>query len=122
MVLVRLLTVKAVYAILLKLEERREIEVGALGETSFPAGMYVYVGSAMKSVEKRVERHFSQVENLHWHIDYFSAEADAADFLVVPEESEFECVLADAVSQLGEAVPGFGSSDCDCPAHLFHVE
>jgi sugar fermentation stimulation protein A len=122
MVLVRLQDVKAVYVIILKLEEPREIEIGALGGIKFAAGLYVYVGSAMNSVEKRVERHFSEVENLHWHIDYFSAEAEAVDFLVVPESSEFECVLADAVSRVGEAVPGFGSSDCDCPGHLFRVK
>lgn len=113
---------RAVYAIILKLEERQELEIGAHGSIDFPAGMYVYVGSAMKSVEKRVKRHFSEVENSHWHIDYFSAEAEATDFLVLPENSEFECVLADTVSQLGETVPGFGSSDCCCPGHLFHVE
>lgn len=113
---------KAVYALLLKLEEKREIRIGALGEINFPAGLYVYVGSAMNSVEKRLGRHFSGVDNFHWHIDYFSAEAEAVDFLTVPESSEFECVLADAVSRSGETVPGFGSSDCGCAGHLFHVE
>lgn len=112
---------KAVYGVLLKLKEQEEIDIGALGVRSFSPGIYVYVGSAMNSVEKRLERHFSDVENRHWHIDYFSREAEAIDHLVIPEDSGFECKLAEIVSRLGEPISGFGCSDCNCGSHLFRV-
>lgn len=112
---------KGVYLAFFRLEEDRRIKIGAVGEMEFEAGLYAYVGSAMNSAEKRIGRHFSEVENTHWHIDYFSAVAEPADYLIVPEESRFECVLADAVSEIGAAVDGFGSSDCRCSSHLFRV-
>jgi Uri superfamily endonuclease len=39
-------------------------------------------------------------------------------------DSRQECEWAAAASALSGAsaiVPGFGSSDCKCPAHLFHL-
>lgn len=92
-----------------------------MGEIDFSKGIYVYVGSAMTNVEKRLRRHFSEVENLHWHIDYFSEKTEPLDYLILPEDGSRECFLAEAVSEVGEAVESFGSSDCDCGSHLFHV-
>lgn len=112
---------KAVYAVFLRLEEEKEISIGALGRRDFAPGLYVYVGSAMNSVEKRVERHLSETEDHHWHIDYFSSEAEPFDHLVIPEGSDLECVLADIVGELGEPMEGIGSSDCGCGAHLFRI-
>lgn len=112
---------KAVYAALFKIKKDRRIEIGALGEIRFKPGIYVYVGSAMNAVEKRLERHFSEVDNLHWHIDYFSSEAEPVDFFILHETSEYECFLADAVSEIGEPIEGFGCSDCDCRAHLYRI-
>jgi Uri superfamily endonuclease len=107
--------------VFLRLSEQKTIEVGALGPIDFKPGVYVYVGSAMNNVEKRIERHFSDVENLHWHIDYFSAEANPAGYFVLPEGSDFECFLADAVTGLGEPVESFGASDCRCNTHLYRI-
>ncbi len=116
------MSVKAVYLVFFRLEEKKSIEIGALGEIEFEPGIYIYAGSAMNSVEKRIERHFSEVENTHWHIDYFSSVAEAVDYLVVPENSSFECMLADTVSKVGEPVEDFGCSDCNCNAHLLRVD
>lgn len=110
---------RGIYALVLRLDEEKEIEVGALGDIEFERGVYVYAGSAMNSVEKRLERHFSRDKKLHWHIDYFSIEAEAVDAVVLEKDSEYECILADALAQIGEPVEGFGSSDCDCCSHLF---
>ncbi|MFB6292147.1 MAG: DUF123 domain-containing protein [Candidatus Nanohaloarchaea archaeon] len=115
------MTTSAVYALFLRVEEPLDVEVGALGTLNFKPGVYVYVGSAMNSVEKRLERHFSSPENLHWHIDYFSERAEAFDYFVLPEKSEYECELADILSVMGEPVTGFGCSDCSCRSHLFQV-
>ena len=112
---------KAVYAAIFRLDETKSIEIGALGELEFKPGLYVYVGSAMNNVEKRLERHFSEVKNLHWHIDYFSSEAEPVDYIILPENSDFECKLADIVSIIGEPVEGFGCSDCGCEAHIYRI-
>lgn len=112
---------KAVYALFVNLEDSRGIEVGALGEIDFEPGMYVYVGSAMNSVEKRLERHFSDTSNKHWHIDYLTAEAEPCDYFVLPEVSSYECILSDIMDELGEPVQNFGASDCDCSSHLYRL-
>lgn len=112
---------KGVYLLFLKLKETKEIEIGALGRIKFEAGTYVYVGSAMKSVEKRLERHFSEVENLHWHIDYLTAEAATFDYFVLPETSEYEEWLAEKLNKYCEPVNDFGSSDSSQNSHLFRI-
>jgi Uri superfamily endonuclease len=111
--------VKAVYCAFFKIEQKMDIEIGALGEKQFEPGIYIYVGSAMTNVEKRLERHFSKTENKHWHIDYFSAEAEPLDYFILPENSEYECVLAEKLEGFCEPVQKFGSSDCSCNSHLF---
>ncbi|MFB6215830.1 MAG: DUF123 domain-containing protein, partial [Candidatus Aenigmatarchaeota archaeon] len=58
--------------------------MGALGKIDFRQGVYVYVGSAMNSVEKRLERHFSDNKKMHWHIDYFSRVAEVFDYFILP--------------------------------------
>lgn len=113
---------EAVYLAFFRLDSREEIETGALGKIEFSPGIYIYTGSAMKSVEKRLERHFSQQENKHWHIDYFSRKAEPLDYFILPESSEFECFLASILSELGEGIEGFGCSDCDCSSHLFRFD
>lgn len=113
---------KGVYAAFFRLEEEKCIEIGALGGVEFEPGVYVYVGSAMNGVESRLQRHFSGVENSHWHIDYFSREAEPVDYLVLPEGSSMECVLADAASRIGKPVRGFGCSDCGCSSHLYRLQ
>lgn len=108
-----------IYALVLELDAAATIEIGAMGEIEFEPGVYVYVGSAMNSVEKRLERHFSRDKKLHWHIDYFTREADPVDAVVLEKDSAYECMLADALSQKATVITGFGSSDCDCESHLF---
>jgi len=112
---------KAVYAVVFNLSEQTTVEIGALGEIDFRPGMYVYVGSAMNNVEKRIGRHFSFEKKEHWHIDYFSKAAEPIDYFILPEVSEYECVLADIVSGFAEPVEDFGSSDCRCDAHMFYI-
>lgn len=114
-------TVKAVYAAFFRLEEKKSIEVGALGEIDFSPGIYVYVGSAMTNVEKRLERHFGSTGNKHWHIDYFSEKTEPLDYFILPESSEFECVLSGIAAELGDPVENFGSSDCNCTSHLYRI-
>jgi sugar fermentation stimulation protein A len=108
------------YLVIYHLPRKRLVEIGGLGKVTFKQGYYVYVGSAMKSLSKRVERHRRIRKKLHWHIDSFSAAADFRASLPVRSEDDLECELASAMSNISDwSVPGFGCSDCSCPSHLF---
>lgn len=110
---------KAVYLAFFEIDEKKSIEIGALGKEQFEPGTYIYVGSAMNNVEKRLERHFSSTENKYWHIDYFSANAKHLDSFILPESSEYECVMAKILESFCESIENFGASDCNCDSHLF---
>jgi sugar fermentation stimulation protein A len=106
------------YLILYRLPRKRLIEIGNLGKVTFKQGYYIYVGSAMKSLSKRVERHRRIRKTFYWHIDSFSAAAEFNSSLPVRSEDDLECELASAMSNISEwSVPGFGCSDCSV-AHL----
>lgn len=108
------------YLILYSMPRRRRLEIGGLGKMAFKQGYYVYVGSAMKNLSQRVERHRRIRKKLHWHIDYFIAAAEFQVALPVRSSDDLECELASAISSISEwSVPGFGCSDCSCPSHLF---
>jgi len=108
------------YLMLYHLPKRRQIEIGGLGRVTFKQGYYIYAGSAMKSLSKRVERHRRIRKNLHWHIDYFSGLAQFKAALPVRSEDDLECEIASAISSISEwSIPGFGCSDCSCSSHLF---
>jgi sugar fermentation stimulation protein A len=108
------------YLMLYHLSRKRLIEIGGLGKVAFRPGYYVYVGSAMKSLSKRVERHRRIRKKFHWHIDYFRNRAEFQAALPVRSEDDLECERASGMSNISEwSVPGFGCSDCSCPSHLF---
>jgi len=108
------------YLLILHLAEGLTIPVGGLGDTFFREGYYVYIGSAMTSLSKRIERHLRLRKRHHWHIDGLRAVSDVRAALAVRSSERLECAMAEAVSSMAEwRVAGFGSSDCSCPTHLF---
>ncbi|MFP4633423.1 MAG: GIY-YIG nuclease family protein [Candidatus Aenigmatarchaeota archaeon] len=115
---------KGVYVLLARLKEKKKIEVGSLGTFEFEPGLYCYVGSGMNNLDKRVERHFSEEKKKHWHIDYFLEEAEVGGAVKIRTERDLECELNKTVEEICEKtpVPGFGSSDCKCRAHLHILE
>ncbi len=114
---------RGAYLVVLELERKALLEVGSLGAVRFPRGYYVYVGSAMKGLAARLSRHKRKRKRLHWHIDYLRERARFVEALAFRSSRRIECDLARAVSGLGRPFPpGFGSSDCSCPAHLVHFE
>src|SRR5512134_2327284 len=58
------------YQLLLRLNQDSLLRIGCLGAFDFPAGRYVYTGSARRDLEARIARHLSPAKRLHWHIDY----------------------------------------------------
>ena len=97
------------------------IQVGALGRYRFPAGDYIYTGSAKRNISARVRRHCSDSKKLRWHIDYL-LHNPAASIIKVELSAEPECRLNQ--STCGDIpVPGFGASDCrsGCGSHLKYI-
>lgn len=110
------------YLLHLHLEAERELSVGGLGEHRFPPGHYLYVGSAMRGLSARTRRHLNRRKRFHWHIDYLRSVADGAWVYPVYSSKRLECDLAKSLEALySVAVERFGSSDCRCRSHLFHL-
>jgi len=114
------------YHLVIRLRQAVELNIGRLGRFRFPAGWYVYTGSARSGLDARISRHLARHKRLHWHVDYLLA----APGVRIAEIRKFdgyaeECQLNQAVGRLPGAralVKGFGSSDCraGCPAHLYY--
>jgi sugar fermentation stimulation protein A len=108
------------YLVIFRLPRKRSVRVGELGDVRFRLGYYVYVGSAKRGLSARIERHRRLRKKLFWHIDFLRAVSEFLVALPVRSEDDLECDLAGAVAGMADwSVPGFGSSDCDCPTHLF---
>lgn len=111
---------RGTYILVMKLARDRRIQVGNLGRILFRKGHYLYVGSAKRSLAKRIERHCRKRKKFFWHIDYLREHAELREALAVRSKEHLECDIACAVRKLcGWSVPGFGSSDCRCDGHLF---
>jgi Uri superfamily endonuclease len=125
------------YALLLEMDEQERITIGKLGTFDFPAGYYLYVGSALGpgGLRARLARHRRGSESpsgsnsgqggkkLHWHIDYLLQQAQLIEVWSMVSEERLECKWGEVARRLsGAQVPvrGFGSSDCRCPAHLIY--
>ena len=106
------------YQLHIAIARPRILTIGRLGTFRFPAGRYVYTGSARRNLVARVRRHLSRDKKLRWHIDYLLA-ARGVRVVDVTLSSDGECAQNRRV--VGEIiVPGFGASDCraHCGSHL----
>ena len=149
---------KGTYALVMALKSEAAIAVGRLGrsdgtggesEITFPAGYYVYFGSARGGLSARVDRHLKREKRCYWHIDYllqfakveevwYSGEGEELDWGERKKEVEWRerkevkgaggvrkkeclwCQIARGMPQGQILIPDFGSSDCRCPAHLVY--
>jgi len=110
------------YLFILKLTREVDVEIGRLGKVRFTKGYYTYVGSAGRSLSKRVERHRRLRKRFFWHIDYLRDVADFHTALPIRTVDDLECEVAGAVKEATDGeVAGFGASDCSCPSHLFRT-
>ncbi|GAB7090876.1 DUF123 domain-containing protein [Halorubrum luteum] len=114
------------YSLIVDLPTETPIAVGALGERSFPAGGYVYTGSALGTGGfSRVDRHRriarGEHDVRHWHVDYLLGVPDTRIVGVVRSEGvDIECGVAERLPD--GPVEGFGASDCDCRTHLARAD
>lgn len=110
------------YQLLIEVSMPVQIPVGKLGEFTFPAGRYVYTGSARRNIEARIARHLSADKKLRWHIDYLLADSQV-QVIRVMRSVRAECVVHQATP--GDIlIDGFGASDCraGCRSHLKRVD
>lgn len=113
---------KGSYCLIMKLKNNSKIKVGKLGKLNFEKGYYVYVGSALNSLESRVKRHLSSNKKLHWHIDYFLMYAKILEIIAAISNKRIECEIAKYLNNYAVSIENFGSSDCNCPSHLFYFK
>ena len=115
--------VPGTYALVLRMDNSAEIEIGRLGAFEVPDGYYLYIGSALGGLRQRLARYGSLPRRRHWHIDYLLARARVLRVWSFPSTDRLECVWARTAQRIpGARVPirRFGSSDCGCPSHLIH--
>lgn len=106
------------YQLHILLDQDVRLTVGRLGTFNFPAGRYVYTGSAKRNLAARVARHCAGAKKLRWHIDYLLASPHARVVRVELSAVE-ECRLNQEVAGT-IPVLRFGATDCThgCGSHL----
>ncbi len=114
---------KGTYCLIIGVSRPATIKVGSVGEIRFEKGFYIYVGSALNSLEGRVKRHLSSNKKTHWHIDYLLLHPHARieEVIFSVGEEKIECSLANLISKESSPVLRFGCSDCQCTSHLFYI-
>lgn len=113
------------YILSIRLRKQQEISVGKLGAFPFNQGYYLYIGSAFGpgGLNARIKRHLQCTKKHHWHIDCLASEETIIDVWFSGDRDKHECRwvnLLEGVPALQNPIPGFGSSDCSCPSHLFY--
>lgn len=109
------------YQLSIDVDRPVRVRVGRLGRFLFPAGRYVYTGSAKRNLEARIARHLRKEKALRWHIDWLLA-APGVVVVSVKRSGESECTLNQRAGG-SVVVPGFGASDCrrGCRSHLRYL-
>ena len=115
---------KGTYCLIIHLKKDNNIKIGKLGQINLKKGYYVYVGSALNSLESRLKRHMSSNKKIFWHVDYLldSEDSELLDIIFAVDNRKWECTLAQEISKEGTAIIGFGCSDCKCGSHLFNFD
>jgi sugar fermentation stimulation protein A len=113
---------KGTYILLIEIPRGVRIKVGALGALEFPRGFYAYCGSAMGGLGLRINRHLRRRKKMWWHIDYLLEKGRVKRVIYTSTRERLECQLAQRLENVFHSFPGFGSSDCLCPSHLFFSE
>jgi Uri superfamily endonuclease len=112
------------YVLVLHLAEETVLDVGALGRAIFPAGHYLYCGSAQSGLGPRLARHMRPKKVMRWHIDRLTTVAEPVGALLYSGGKEGECHLSRTLEKCPGAIPvlnKFGSSDCRCRTHLYYL-
>lgn len=112
---------KGSYLLLIKLNEDRNIKYGIRKNNLFKKGYYVYVGSALNNLEKRIQRHLRSNKKKHWNIDFFLEYGIIINVYYKENVYREECYIAGLLKDIFLPILNFGSSDCKCKTHLFYI-
>jgi Uri superfamily endonuclease len=110
------------YILLIEMPRGVRMKVGVLGVLEFRRGFYAYCGSAMGGLGARINRHLRREKKIRWHVDYLLEKGSVRKVFSAETNERLECQLAQRLESIFHSVPGFGSSDCRCPSHLFFSE
>jgi len=119
---------KGGYCLILSLDSKASL--GAKGRAFVLApGTYVYCGSALNSLNARMERHIrnfsgGQIKRF-WHIDYLLPRSKRLTIVKAATNSNIECNMVSILTNKGlKPIHGFGNSDCrsECGGHLLLSE
>jgi len=115
---------KGIYTLILKVKEDLRLKIGHLGFLNFSPSLYLYNGSALNSLEGRIERHRRKEKKKFWHIDYLIDKAFLEGIIVAETKERLECKVNLGIFERikGEFIKNFGSSDCNCISHLIKVK
>ena len=118
---------KGSYLLTLRAKSFVSLQVGSLALFGLEPKQYLYVGSALGpgGLRARLNHHLKTALKPHWHIDYLRQHAEIERIFYCISSDRLEHIWATALSQTDYCnVPlrNFGSSDCNCPAHLFSLE
>jgi Uri superfamily endonuclease len=128
--LVGIISLKGIYALIIKLPKSTRIKIGKMGSFLFKEGTYLYVGSALgqgsSSLEGRIRRHIKIKKKAFWHIDYFlqSNISRITHIMLATSTTNMECKIVKRIEKnLHASIPveKFGSSDCSCTTHFFKI-
>lgn len=112
------------YVLMFRAQQRCNVRIGALGTGNFPAGYYLYVGSAHGGggLRARVGRHVARDKTQRWHIDYLRPELLALAVWWQACPARLEDTWVEHMPTLGMApsMHGFGASDSRHGSHLFY--
>ena len=108
------------YLLVIHLQKKSSIIIGALGRIKFQQGYYIYVGSALNGLDQRIQRHLRKQKKIHWHIDYLLKHAVIIDVFYKESKVREECNIAKKLDGQLFSIPGFGCTDCRCKSHLFY--
>ena len=115
---------RGIYVLIIKVGKDTEVNVGALCRIAFTTGLYAYIGSSQTNLEQRIRRHLRKEKKKFWHIDYL-LDNDATKIIKVfvkKANKLEECKIAKTICKKSKPISGFGSSDCNCESHLFHIK
>lgn len=120
---------KGSYLLVLQLTQPvAALQIGRLGRFDFPPGHYLYVGSAFGpgGIAARLAYHRRRdKQRPHWHLDYLRPHARLREAWTIAGPVPLECAWCARLAvapDVSRPVPGFGSRDTGCPAHLFYLQ
>lgn len=118
-------TDKGSYCLIICVKRDCRIKIGAMGMTQFEKGYYIYVGSALNTLNKRISRHISTDKKKHWHMDYLSLNKNTKIVQVIYThcDKKIECDISCHINEnTNKYIEDFGCSDCKCMSHLYYFD